>query len=468
MTEQESIPKRIAVIGGGISGLAAAHRLRELAPQIEVHLYEAKGHLGGVLETIEKDGYQIELGSDSFITNKPEALKLCKRLSFEEELIQTRDEHRQTFLVHRGKLKPVPEGFMLMTPTQWRSIATTPILSPWGKLRLAGEWFVPKRKASDEESIAQFVRRRLGRETYERLVQPLVGGIYTGDAEQLSLEATMPRFVEMERQHGGLISATWKNRAERKIAKQNSGARYSLFVTPRRGLSSFIQRLAESLPPEQIHCSSPIQNLQFVDQMWEVETSAGMRRFDSLILALPTSAASKIVNAFDQELASAMAEIPYAGAAIVSLGFAREQIAHPLNGFGFVVPEIEGRDLLACSFSSIKFAGRAPEGKVLLRAFIGGAKRPELVHASEEELFQKVLFDLRELLGISGEPELKIVSRYPEKMPQYHVGHQARIEKIETLAKKWKGLALAGNAYHGVGIPDCILSGERAAEQILK
>lgn len=461
---------RVAVVGGGITGLAAALRLTERGAT--VRLFEASPRLGGVLETETCDGFQIERGSDSFITNRPGAIDLCNRIGFADELIRTNDAFRKTFVVCRGRLRDVPEGFLLMAPSRMASVLTSPVLSPLGKLRLAWEYFVPRKRADadSDESLASFVRRRLGREAFDRLVQPLVGGIYTADAEKLSLRATLPRFLEMERVHGSLIRAArhearTKPRGE---AAEVSGARYSLFVTPRRGLTSLVEAIAGRLAAGCVALNTPVERVaRRPDGLWDVALREGAEHFDAVILANPAPVAAKQLAEVDAELASELGRIPYAGAAVVSIGFRREQIGHALDGFGFVVPEIEQRRILACSFSSVKFAGRAPEGHELFRVFVGGARHPEMLNLSDDELQRITREELGELLGVKGPPVVARISRYRGAMPQYHVGHMKLVERIEARTQALAGLELAGNAYRGVGIPDSIQGGEEAAERVL-
>ncbi len=466
-----SSTQRVAVVGGGITGLAAAHKLTERGAS--VRLFEASPRLGGVLETEVCDGFRIERGSDSFITNRPWAVELCRRIGFADELIRTNDAFRKTFVVCRGRLREVPEGFLLMAPSRIGSVLTTPILSPLGKLRLAWEYFVPRKAAGPDadESLADFVRRRLGREAFERLVQPLVGGIYTADAERLSLRATLPRFLDMERDHGSLIRAArhearTKPRGE---AAEVSGARYSLFVTPRRGLTSLVEAIAARLPAGSAALNTPVDRvLRRADGRWDVMFSSGAAEtFDGVVVASPAPVATRQLAELDAELSTELGRIPYAGAAVVSLGFRREQIDHPLDGFGFVVPEIERRRILACSFSSVKFAGRAPDGHELFRVFVGGARHPEMLDLEDAELVRLVREELAALLGVRGEPVVARVGRYRGAMPQYHVGHLKIVERIEARVAQLPGLELAGNAYRGVGIPDSIHSGEDAADRLL-
>ncbi|HJT35980.1 MAG TPA: protoporphyrinogen oxidase [Pirellulales bacterium] len=464
----ESLPgPRVAIIGGGIAGLAAAHRLHETAPSLSVTLFEAAERLGGALRTEQQAGYLLELGADNFITNVPWGVELCRRLGLADQLLPTRESQRRAMVVHRRKLVPVPAGFHLLSPTRMWPILRSPLLSWRGKLRVLAERFVPAANGTDDESLASFARRRLGREAFERLVQPLVAGIYTADAEKLSMRAALPRFVEMERQHGGLIRAA--RRAAVSDSADESGARYGMFVAPRGGMSSIVDALAARLPAETVRLGSAVEEIApAAEGSWNLLVGGKAERFDAVVLAAPARAAAALLAGFDTQLAEDLRKIEYAGSAIVLLGYRRDQIAHPLDSFGFVVPAIERRGILAASFSSVKFEGRAPSDRVLIRVFLGGAERPEQMALDDDALRQMAIDELAELIGTTGEPELTRVVRWPNSMPQYHVGHVRLVERIESRATRCPTLALAGNAYHGVGVPHCIHSGERAAERIAK
>jgi oxygen-dependent protoporphyrinogen oxidase len=309
----------------------------------------------------------------------------------------------------------------------------------------------------------------LGREAFDRLVQPLVSGIYTADADKLSLAATLPRFIEMERRHGSLIKAALRERSD---SPTDSGARYSLFAAPRDGMSSFVAALAARLPPGCVRLNAPVARIEPTSAgAWNVclasDGAAHSEIFNAVIVATPAPLAARLVEGVDAGLAALLRSIPYAGAAIALAGYLRQQIGRPLDGFGFVVPTIDGRRILSASFSSMKFAGRAPPDRVLLRVFLGGAARPDLVEASDGAIRTIVQEELGELLEVRGEPELFEVVRWPQAMPQYHLGHVERVAQIENrLETACPGLALAGNAYHGVGIPHCIHDGEAAAERV--
>ncbi len=502
--------KRVIIIGGGITGLAAAYKIlehgRDSGRQLDLIVLEAGSRFGGIIQTHERDGFLLESGPDSFISEKPAALDLSKRLGLESHLIETNENHRRSFIVRQGRLLPVPAGFHLLAPSRFWPFVKSDIFSWTGKARMALDLLLPRRNlnsdvagafdATADESLAQFVRRRLGREALERMAQPMIGGIYTADPEQLSLRATMPRFLEMERSHGSVI------RALRKQARPpggegtdaaTSGARYSLFLSFDRGMQLLTDKLEQKIrdfnsqvansqskisadgrvTQVTMQLNTAVQSVAFgprepAGSKWKLRTGNNEVHFaDAICLALPAYVSASLLNDIDPELASELNGISYASSATINLAFKRENIPHPLDGFGFVVPFIEGRSLIACTFSSVKFSGRAPEGYMLLRVFMGGALQPEMFELSSEELISRALVDLRELLGIEQPPLFAEVAKWERSMPQYHVGHLQRVERINERLPSLPGLALAGNAYSGLGIPDCIRSGEAAAQFII-
>lgn len=460
------------VVGGGIAGLAAAYRLGELSRERELPLrctlLEAGRRLGGVIATEKRDGFLLEWGPDSFLSEKPWALALCRRLGLESELIGTRDEHRVTFVVHRGRLEPLPQGFMLLAPTRFAPLLRSRLFSWPGKLRMACELLLPRGPARPDESLAAFVRRRFGREVLERVAQPLVGGIYTADPERLSLAATMPRFLHLEREHRSIIYALWRaSRAAAQDAKGTSGARWSLFVTLREGMQQFVDTLASRLLSVTVRYGCPVTRVRRASAGWLVEGEDGsVWQADGVILATPAFRTAQIVQGIDTQLADRLSTISYSSAATVNLAYRRDQVHHPLNGFGFVVPHIEQRAIIAGSFSSVKYAGRAPEGFVLLRAFVGGALQEDLYALDDRDMEGIVRRELVQLLGVRGDPMFVRIARYPRSMPQYLVGHLELVSEIETRIARYPGVALAGNAYRGVGLADCVRSGEAAAEAV--
>ena len=478
----ESKTFRVAVIGGGITGLAAAQRLVSRSNNVQVVLLESSRRLGGIIRTEAADGYLMELGPDSFITNKPAALQLCEEIGFTDQLIPTDAGFRRSLVLRNGKPLPVPDGFMLMAPSNPWAILTTPVLSIAGRLRLLSEAWIARRTTDEDESLASFVRRRFGQQALERLVQPLVGGLYTADPEKLSLKATLPRFPEMEQSHGSVIRATMaQQRIDRNRSPQShsvvnessgSGARYGLFASAAGGLSDMVTAIERTLrKSRQVEIQlgvevTSLERLPASASQWGVQLrDQGPMAFDAVIMTLPTHAAARILStAISPELQAALQEIEYASSAIVVSGHRLSDFDHPLDAFGLVVPAIEKRKIMAVSFSSRKFPDRAPAGQILLRTFVGGALQPELLHNDDETISGFVNDELRSIFGMKAEPMFSEVIRYNNAMPQYHVGHLDRVARIESLLKNTPGLYLAGSAYTGVGIPDSIASGWLAAE----
>lgn len=457
--------RRVVIIGGGISGLAAAHRLIELNPSLHLTLIEASARLGGTLLTDRRDGFLLERGPDSFITEKPEAVALAKRLGLESRLIETNKNHRRSFIVRNGRLRPVPEGFQLLAPSRIWPFITSDIFSLAGKARMAADLFLPRKNTNGvaDESLASFVRRRLGREALERMAQPMVGGIYTADPETLSLRATLPRFLDMEKDHRSLILAMLR---KARAQSGTSGARYGLFLSFDEGMGVLVEALKKKIDRCEIKLNTKVTAIER-GRGWKIATDKeDPIEADAICLAVPAYVSAQILSNLDQKLAAQLNQIKYASTATINFAYPRSAIQHPLDGFGFVVPFVEKRSLIACTFSSVKFPGRAPDNHVLLRAFAGGALQPEIFALEEAKIVKRVETDLRELLGITAKPLFAEVSKWHNSMPQYEVGHLDRIASIESFVRELPGLTLAGNAYRGAGIPDCIRSGETAVERI--
>ncbi len=464
---------KVVVVGGGIAGLSAAHRLTESKrPGLEVTLLESSDRFGGTIRTIEDDGCLVELGPDSFLSSKPWLTNLAKRLGVADRIIPTSSTHRRSHVVYRGRLHPLPEGFLMMAPTRFWPMVTTSLFSWTGKVRCAFDLFLPRGSASGEESLGSFVRRRFGGEVLDRVVQPLIGGIYAGDPDTLSLKATIPRFLEMETRHRSVIRAMVVQRraaARRQgVSPADSGARYGELVSFDRGMESIVEALRSDLPQEALHTHSNVVNLNRQDNRWHLACSDG-RRFDAdgVVLALPARKAAELLHGTDPALHDELSAIPHASSAVMNLVYRRSDVPHPLDCFGFVVPVVEKRKIIACTFSSVKFPDRAPDGLVLLRAFIGGALQQDMLLVDDDEMLRVVRGELKELMGIEAAPRYTVLARYPDAMPQYLVGHIQRMERISSLLEKHPRLALAGNAYRGVGLPDCVHSGELAAERLL-
>jgi oxygen-dependent protoporphyrinogen oxidase len=466
--------RRIVVVGGGIAGLAAAHRLVELNNEnshgLEVMLMEASSRLGGVIATERIGEFIVEAGPDSFITEKPWALRLCERLGLASRLVSTQAANQKIYVVHKDKLEALPEGFFLLAPTRFWPFIQTPLFSLGGKLRIAAEIFLPRAAKDGDESLGAFVRRRFGAETLHRVAQPLIGGIYAADPEQLSLSATMPRFKEMERAHRSIIlSMVSEQRRRDRNRETGSGARWSLFVTLVGGMHELVESIASRLAGC-VRLSTTTTGLtrDMDKKCWKVTTGANeSHEVDGVILATPSFQTAELLRGVASDAADDSKQITYASTATVSLAFQQTDFQRKLDSFGFVVPAIERRKIMACTFSSLKYPGRAPEGYVLVRAFVGGSLQPHLFQADDVTIIENVRAELASLLGVTAEPFFTRLWRHPASMPQYVVGHDARVKRIETALHKFPTLALAGSAYHGVGISDCVRSGEEAAEKVV-
>jgi protoporphyrinogen/coproporphyrinogen III oxidase len=475
-------PPRIAVIGGGISGLAAAHRLRKLLPRAELRLFEAGERLGGPLHTLRSGDSLLEQGADSFLIKTPWALDLCRELGLADQLIPTNEHHRRALVVRDGKLLPVPDGFVLMRPQNLPAMLRSPILSLAGKLRLLAEPLMRAPAAVQDpdydESVASFATRRLGRETYERLVQPLVAGIFVADAHRLSLAATFPEFLAAEREFGSLWRSVRAGKSKNKAedgdaagAKPQAAARYGQFVTLRGGLSTLVAALAGSLGDHVVQLRTRVDGVsRSGPRRFHVASAKHSESalFDGVILATSTSRSSNMLGELDAELAERLSRIEYASSAVVTLVYRRDQIGRPLDGFGAVVPTIENRPMIAASFLNVKFPHSVAPDHAVIRVFCGGVLRPELVHRDDAWLIEMATLELAELIDARGKPVETHVARWVHSMPQYEVGHLELVKEIEHRTATHHGLQLCGSGYRGVGIPQCVQSGQGAAERLVK
>ncbi len=466
-------PKRVVIAGGGISGLAAAYFLVQKAKEeklpLDLKLLEVKDRLGGVIETRHQEGFLLEAGPDSFISEKPWGLELCRRLGLEKELIGTRTEFRRSFIFSQGKLAGVPPGFYLIAPLAIPEFLQSRILSWSGKFRVLAELFLPPEKISEDESIGHFIKRRFGREALDRVGQPLVGGIYAGDLDHLSLQATFPRFLQMEKEYGSVIRGlrASKNSLEADGSLEASGPRYSLFLSLQGGIRRIVETLAERLKGQvDFVLSSAISKISFSGQEWKIETVKETFEAEAICLAVPSYGAARLVKPFAPELAGSLSKILYESVVTVNLAY-RDKDIHPVpQGFGFVVPQLEKKKIIGCTFSSIKYPGRAPEGFILIRAFLGGAFQKEVFDLPDAALEKAVRGELYEILGIKARPYFSQISRFPRSMPRYEVGHLDLVRTIREQLKNHSGLFLTGNAYTGIGIPDCIHAAEKTAATI--
>lgn len=463
-------PLRVVIIGAGVSGLACGHRLLELSKEknipLELNILDAGKNPGGTLSTLEENGFQMEEGPDCFITDKPAALELAKKLGLEDQFLKTNPALKQSFILKGNKLCPIPEGFYLLAPSRLAPLMTTSLLSPLGKLRAALEPFIPVRRDPQDESVGSFVRRRLGKEVLESLAQPLIGGVYNADPNDLSLNAAMPRFREMELKHGSLL----KGLAARKLDSQSqvSGARYSLFVSFKKGMRSFAEALVVRIPAESLWTQHPVESMKLTDHgTWEVLSNGRSQEADAVVLAVPPARMVPLIGDLDKEWGKLLSGVPAHDSATLNLGFRRQDVGHPLDGFGFVVPAKEKKVLLGCTFSSQKFEGRAPEGYVLFRAFLGQEGVAQMKSQGESAVLDKVLEELKPILDLKDRPVVHHFASYASSMSYFRPGHLSVAARLEQKASEFKGLYLAGNGLKGVGIPDCVASGQLAAEKIM-
>ena len=447
------------VIGGGVTGLAAAHRLVELGRP--VLLLEASDRLGGQVRTERRDGLVLEAGADTLVAAKPAAVQLCARLGIASELEDLAARHGGTEILWNGRLHRVPEGFMMMAPTRWAPVLRSPLFSWRGKLRMALEPLVkPRPEGAGDESLASFVTRRLGREALDRAAEPIVASIFTADADRLSLGATMPRFLDLERRHGSLrrgLAAMLGNHAP-------STARPGAFVALSGGMSRLVEGIAARLPEGSVRTGARVAVIEREQGRFAVRLGSGETiAAGAVLLACPAFDAARLTRSMDRPLADRLDELPYASCATVSLVFPRRAVGAPLSSFGFFVPRVLGLPILACSFVSEKFPGRAPADAVVLRAFLGGATRPEILDLSDPQIEAEAAAFLSRLLRIEGAPLAAYTHRFPRAMPQYEVGAPAWLSDVAARVAAIPGLALAGSAAGAMGIPDAIRSGEEAA-----
>jgi oxygen-dependent protoporphyrinogen oxidase len=444
---------RVVVVGGGISGLSAARRL-ELSVA-EVTLVERDDVLGGKIRTEHVDGFVVEAAPDSFLSRKERGVGLCRELGLEDELVGRRPEHHRTFVRVGDDLHPLPEGLTGMIPTSRDALEASPLLSPAGKKRFAAEVDVPPRHGPADESIGAFVSRRFGREAYEALVEPLMTGIYGGDGDKLSLQATFPQLRVLELEHGSIL---------RGLSAPASGE-LPPFVSLRDGMGRLVDALRKSFERTNVVLGREAVSV-VRDDAFTVELAGGEAlAADAVVLATPAYVTAELVADLDPRLAAEHLAIPYASSVVVTLAFSRADVV-PLDGYGYLVPRSQGRDVLACTWSSQKWEGRAPDEFVLLRVYAGRFGGRDLTEDSDGALVALAREEL-EFLGVAAAPVLTRVHRWTWGMPQYVLGHPERLARIDAALAAHPGLAVAGAAYSGVGIPDCIRSGELAAESVL-
>jgi protoporphyrinogen/coproporphyrinogen III oxidase len=470
---------RIAIVGGGISGLSAAFAIEEhrrtTGVSVEYVLYEASGQFGGVLRTDRIDGCVVEAGPDSYITEKPWATDLCRALGLGDQLIGSNDADRKTYIVVHGRLVPMPDGLMFMVPTKIMPTGMSSLFSWQTKLRMAQELFHAPRAAIHDESVADFVGRHYGPEMVDRLADPLLSGVYGGEAGKLSVRAVLPRFAEMERTHGSLGKAMLaaRKKAQLDLRRSDPGRSAPIFTSLKDGMESLVETIVSRLTASSLLANASVQAIRHEAGRWFV--SAGMQSdsFDGVIIALPAPAAAHALRMIGPELSAELAAIPYSSSITVVLGYGREVRQSLPPGFGFLVPRSEGKRLLAATFVHNKFPHRAPEDQALLRCFFGGPNAEKVWDLSDDQIVAIVREELQlilgpHVLGLRRDPRFARVYRWKGTMPQYNVGHLERLDRIERLRQQLHGLALAGNGYRGIGVPDCVRSGQEASLKLIR
>lgn len=457
-------PKRIAVVGGGITGLVAAYELakaRRAGAAVEEYLLEAGPRVGGALRTERVSGCLVEAGADSFLTEKREAAELCREVGLGDELVGSNDAQRSTCILHRGRLEPLPDGLEFFVPARPWSVLGTRLLSWRDKLGLAAE-VLQRPKRAPEESVAAFVRRHFGRGLLDHIVEPLLAAVYGGDPHQLSARAVLPRLVKMEEESGSLIRGLRRNR------RRPLGERLPLFTTLRSGLETIAATLESRLDAARVLCGRRIEALApqaggGFELRGEGET---VLRVDAVVLALAAHEAGRLLVPLDSLLAQSLADIPYSSSLIVAVGY-DAPVAVP-SGFGFLVPEKEGLRLRACTFVGQKFPHRVPPGRIIFRCFYGGVHDEAALELTDEEAAVVVEADLRRILRIEAEPLFARVYRWPRAIAQYTLGHLDRVADIRSRLASLAGVYLCGNYFDGIGIADCIRSGRAAAAACLE
>lgn len=460
--------KRIAIIGGGISGLSAAFHLekaRTAGADLQYTLLEAAPRLGGSMFSERVDGCLIEGGPDSFLTEKPWAAQLCKELGIDGSLIGSNDHLRKTYIVVRNRLIAMPDGLMFMVPTKILPTALTPLFS-WGtKFRMARELMHPPRRMDHDETVAEMVERHFGPEVVDRLADPLLSGVYGGDSAQLSARAVLPRFVDMEEKYGSLsramLAAHNKMKAMMKDRKPSP-----LFTSLADGMQQMVSAIEGRIQMDWVQCGVAVQAVSKEGNGWQVTTDRSTQYFDALVFSTPARVASQLLRPVHAQLADDLGGIPYSSSVTVTMGYSMDDLRSLPPGFGYLVPRSEGRRMLACTFVHNKFPHRAPADKGLLRCFLGGAKDEGILSESDEVITATVLKEIRDILGLTAQPRFVKIYRWRGAMAQYTSGHLARVARIEEVLKTFPTLAVAGNAFRGIGVPDCIRSGQEAAAKL--
>jgi oxygen-dependent protoporphyrinogen oxidase len=461
---------RIAIIGGGISGLSAAYYLeqeRAKGAPVEYSLFEASDRLGGVMFSDKIGDCVVEGGPDSFLTEKPWANQLCAELGIANDLIGSNDSQRVTYILVKGRLVPMPDGLMFMVPTKLIPTALTSLFSWSTKFKMLGELLHPPQPVHKDETVAQMVERHFGAEVVDRLADPLLSGVYGGTASSLSVRAVLPKFVEMEENYGSLCRAMLAGR--KKLAAMQKAKGYApkpLFSSLKGGMQQMIDAIVARLTPQSLRTSTAISQLSQKDGGWELITPRGPEQFDAVIFATPARIASTMLANVNAQLSEDLGKVEYSSSITVTLGYMRDELKSCPPGFGFLVPRSEGTRMLATTFVHTKFPFRAPDNKALVRCFLGGASDQSVMRLSDEEVIAVVRKELQQITGLKAEPWFVKVYRWDRAMAQYTPGHLERIERIGETLKTMQNLSIAGNFYKGIGVPDCIRTGKEAAQHM--
>jgi oxygen-dependent protoporphyrinogen oxidase len=463
--------KRVAIIGGGISGLSAAFHLekaRAAGADLSYTLLESSKRLGGSMHSGRVHGCLVEAGPDSFLTEKPWALTLCKELGIDDQLIGSNDAERKTYIVVKNRLIAMPDGLMFMVPTKLVPTALTPLFSWSTKLRMAQELMHPPRPMMDDETVGELVERHFGAEVVDRLADPLLSGVYGGDANKLSARAVLPRFVEMEEKYGSLSRAMLAAHNKMKATAGKTPPR-PLFSSLKDGMQQLVDALTARLDSSAFRLGTRVRGIYREDELWRLAIDmARDQYFDAVIVATPANVAGALLEAVDRDLADDLLGITYSSSVTVTLGYHMDQLRHMPPGFGFLVPRSEGRRMLACTFVHNKFPHRAPAEKGIVRCFLGGARDESVLALTDDQIVETVRAELKEIVKLEARPMFERIYRWRGAMAQYESGHLARVERIERRVKNIPGLELAGNAYHGIGVPDCIREGTNAANAVVQ
>ncbi len=472
---------KVIIIGSGIAGLAAAVHLRAGAKvydkQLDITLLEKGSRIGGKVLTERVGDYLVEGGPDSFLPEKVQALHLARQIGLEPELLPSNDEHKGTFIYSRGRLHSLPEGVMLMVPTMFWPMVRSSLISWPGKLRMGLELFVRRRKLQGDESLASFVTRRLGRECLEKIAEPLVAGIHTSDPDDMSVESTFPRFLEMERKSGSLIRgmlAAMQKRPHATLtgpARPRPGApRMTYFMSFRNGMQTLSDACADFVGRDSFRLNASVSAVEPRGKGYAVVLQGGETlEADHVMIGTASYDAAGMIRSFAPEAAGHLDRINWSSSANVSVAFRRADLKVPLKGFGFIIPKAEGRRINAATYSSIKWSHRAPDGQVMLRAFLGGGNREDLVYDLDDQaMLRTVLEELDVIVGIRAEPRFSRIYRWNRAMPKYTVGHMDRMVVLDREVARHPGLHLIGCSYKGIGIGGCVAESQIAAEKVLK